>query len=269
MTKLNVNAASREELVEKAGVRPEIADAILGFRGKHGGKVTDVEALGELPGVGPATLEQLRATLDFGDKGQGQRTGNGGDKAGQEDQRETREAAERTARVVTSTARAGAETSRGAAETGVRTASTAARSGLRLAERTADAFGEAQRETARRSAEGTAELGQLFAEFVSEQTRRNLEVAATFGRAFDWGEALKAQSEFVRESLERATEFNRRYLELVGSVTRAPAGAAERQAIGKIQPTKIVVPLHVNERFLVGAAHRYVVERHTANCVID
>jgi competence ComEA-like helix-hairpin-helix protein len=233
MAKVNANSATREELVEKAGLRPEIADAILGFRGKHGGKVTDVEALGELPGVGPATLEQLRATLDFGDKGQGQRTGNGGgggDKAGLEDQRETREAAERTARVAASTARAGAETSRGAAETGVRTASTAARSGLRLAERTADAFGEAQRETARRSAEGTAELGQLFAEFVSEQTRRNLEVAATFGRAFDWGEALKAQSEFVRESLERATEFNRRYLELVGSVMRAPAGAAERQA---------------------------------------
>ena len=85
-----------------------------------------------------------------------------------------------------------------------------------------------QRETARRSAEGTAELGQLLAEFVSEQTRRNLEVATAFGRAFDWGEALKAQGEFVRESLERATEFNRRYLEIVRSVVQATASAAEQ-----------------------------------------
>ena len=237
MAKLNVNAASREELVEKAGLRPEIADAILNLRGKHGGKVTDVEALGGLPGVGPATLEQLRATLDFSDKsdkGQGQRTGNGGgdDKAGggQEARRDAKEAAERTVRVAASTARVGAETARGAAETGAQATTAAARSGLQLVERTAGAFGEAQRETARRSAEGTAELGQLLAEFVSEQTRRNLEVATAFGRAFDWGEALKAQGEFVRESLERATEFNRRYLEVVGSVMRATAGAAERQA---------------------------------------
>jgi competence ComEA-like helix-hairpin-helix protein len=203
MAKLNVNAATREELVEKAGLRPEIADAILGFRSKHGGKVNDVEALGELPGVGPATLEQLRAILDFGDKSPKTDNGSGGDKGSQEAQRDTREAAETTAR----------------------SATTAARSGPQLVERTAGALGEAQRETARRSAEGAAELGRLLAEFVGEQTRRNLEVATAFGRAFDWGEALKAQGEFVRESLERAAEFNRRYLEIVGSVMRATASA--------------------------------------------
>jgi competence ComEA-like helix-hairpin-helix protein len=233
MAKLNVNAATREELVEKAGLRPDVADAILGFRGKHGGKVTDVEALGELPGVGPATLEQLRATLDFGDKsdkGQGQKAGNGSERAGQEAQRDAKETAERTARVAASTTRAGAEAARGAAEAGAQATTTAARSGLQLVERTAGAFGEVQRETARRSAEGTTELGQLLAEFVSEQTRRNLEVATAFGRAFDWGEALKAQQEFVRESLERAAEFNRRYLEVMQSVMQATASAAERQA---------------------------------------
>jgi competence ComEA-like helix-hairpin-helix protein len=225
MAKLNVNAATREELVEKAGIRPEVADAILGFRGKHGGKVADVEALGELPGVGPATLEQLRATLDFGDKGQGQKAGNGSDRAGQEVQRDAKEAAERTVRVATSAARAGAETARDAVEAGAQATTTAARGGLQLVERTAGAVGAAQRETMRQSAEGTAELGRLLAEFVSEQTRHNLEVATAFGRAFDWGEALQAQSEFVRESLERVTRLNRRYLEIVGSVMRATASA--------------------------------------------
>ena len=50
------------------------------------------------------------------------------------------------------------------------------------------------------------------------------------GRAFDWGEVFQAQSEFVRESLERATEFNRRYLEVVQSVMRATASATEDRA---------------------------------------
>ena len=60
MPKANVNTASREQLVE-AGLRAELADEILKLRRR--GQVTGVEALGELPGVGPATLEQLRQSL--------------------------------------------------------------------------------------------------------------------------------------------------------------------------------------------------------------
>ena len=71
MPKVNANTASREELVEVAGLRPEIADAILEFRGRHG-RITSIDALEELPGVGPATLEQLGKALDFS-----QRSGNG------------------------------------------------------------------------------------------------------------------------------------------------------------------------------------------------
>jgi hypothetical protein len=37
MPKLNINDATREELVEKAELRPELADAILEFRGPEGG----------------------------------------------------------------------------------------------------------------------------------------------------------------------------------------------------------------------------------------
>ena len=55
MPKLNVNDATREQLVETAGLRPAVADALLEYRAKHGGKIASPEALGELPGVGPAT----------------------------------------------------------------------------------------------------------------------------------------------------------------------------------------------------------------------
>ena len=67
MAKANVNTVSRDELIE-AGVRAELADEIVKLRRK--GKV-GLEALEELPGVGPATLEQLRKALDFSDLAQG------------------------------------------------------------------------------------------------------------------------------------------------------------------------------------------------------
>ena len=61
MAKPNVHTASRDELVE-AGVRAELADEILKRRRKG---AIHLEALEEVPGVGPATLEQLRQALDF------------------------------------------------------------------------------------------------------------------------------------------------------------------------------------------------------------
>ena len=64
MAKPNVNTATREELVDVAGLRPDLADEILKLRRK--GKV-GLEALDEVSGVGPATLEQLRKALDFSD----------------------------------------------------------------------------------------------------------------------------------------------------------------------------------------------------------
>src|SRR5205823_3091520 len=105
-------------------------------------KIESPEALGELPGVGPATVDQLRDVLDFRDKG-----GNGHDKPGREPEREVRQTTEKAAEAV----RGGVRVAREATEVGTQATTTAARSGLQLVERTADAFGEVQRETAQRS----------------------------------------------------------------------------------------------------------------------
>jgi hypothetical protein len=115
---------------------------------------------------------------------------------------------------------------REATETGAQATTAAARGGLQLVERTAGMFGEAQRETAQRSAEATAELGRLFVELVSEQTRHNLEVATAFGRAASWGEVARLQGEFVRASFGRVNRLNGRYLEVVQDVMRATVSAA-------------------------------------------
>src|SRR4051794_34928441 len=138
MAKVNVNSATRDDLVNAAGLRPDVADAVLGFRRKHG-RITDVQALEELPGIGPATLDQLRKTLDFGDKG-----GNGGDQAGR-DERGIKE----------TTHKAAEATWQGATE-GARVAETVAREGLGIVHRVVDVAAETEREVVSRSAEGVA-----------------------------------------------------------------------------------------------------------------
>jgi len=220
MPKLNVNDATREQLVETAGLRPAVADALLEYRTKHGGKIESPEALGELPGVGPATVDQLRDVLDF--RGRNEKGGNGQDKPGREAKREVRQTTEKAAEAV----RGGVRVAREVTEAGTRATTTAARSGLQLVERTAGAFGEVQRETAQRSAEATAELGRLFVELVSEQTRHNVDMATAFGRSADWGEIARLQGEFVRASFERFNRLNGRYLEIVQDVMRATVSAA-------------------------------------------
>ncbi len=224
MPKLNINDATREELVEKTGLRPELADAILEFRGKHG-KITDVEALDELHGVGPVTLQQLRTTLAFSDRREKAGTANGGDKA-QEREKDTRETAVKTAQVVSSAARGSVKVARDTAEAGAQASSSMARGGLQLVERTAGAFGEAQRETAQQS----AELGQLFVELLNEQTGHNLQVATAFGRAVSWDEVIQAQSEYMRASFERMNQLHGRYLEIFQGMMRAATSATKDQA---------------------------------------
>ena len=213
MARVNVNSATREDLVNVAGLRPEIADAVLEYRRKHH-RITDVQALEELPGVGPATLEQLRKAFDFGDK-----EGNGRDRA---------KAGERAADTTSSAARSGAETTRQAAESGARAASTAAREGLGVVRRAVDVAAETEREVASRSAEGAAELGRLWMDLLGEQTRHNLEVATALGRAVRWDEVVEAQGEFVRVSLERLHELNRRYLEIVRGMMETTSAAVDR-----------------------------------------
>ena len=198
MAKVNVNSATRDDLVNVAGLRPDVADAVLGFRRRHG-RITDVQALEELPGIGPATVDQLRKALDVGDKGGN--GSNGGDHA-----------------------RAGER----AAATGVRVASTTAREGLDVVRGAAGAAAETGREAAGRSAEGAAELGRLWVDLLGEQTRHNLEVATALGRAVRWDEVIEAQAEFVHVSLERFGELNRRYLEIVQGVVETTSAAVDR-----------------------------------------
>lgn len=113
-----------------------------------------------------------------------------------------------------------------------------ARRGLQVVERTAGAIAEVEREVTYRSAEGTAELGRVLIDLMSQQTRHNLETLNALTGAVDWERAAKAvdwdrmfqiQSDYLRGSLERAAQLTQRYLEVTQTVVAAAASVAESE----------------------------------------
>jgi Helix-hairpin-helix motif len=226
MARVNVNTATREDLVNVAGLRPDLADEILEFRRR--GKITSVEALGEVPGLGPATLDQLRKSLDFrvqsgngDDRGEG---GHGGKHAIDKSAGVARDAADlavKLTREVTD-------------ETG-----NVAHHGLQVAQTVVASMGELQREVAQRSAEQAAGLGRALLAVAHEQTQHNANLLNALTEAVDWTKASKAvdwdklvqlQSEFLRVSLERSAQLTQHWLEVTQAVMAASASAARQQA---------------------------------------
>jgi hypothetical protein len=130
-----------------------------------------------------------------------------------------------------------AELGKRAADTGVdaarevigRTEDTARR-GVETAQRTAGVALEIERAVARRAAEGTTKIGQAFAELVQEQARHNVAVLRALSRTVDWDGVAQVQGDFVRASVERATAFTRRYLEVVQAVVASAASTTREQA---------------------------------------
>jgi len=86
-----------------------------------------------------------------------------------------------------------------------------------------------ERTATRRSAEGTTEVGQAFAELVKEQTRSNVEAFQALTRAVGWDQVARIQSELLRASFEHAAMFIRRYLE-VGQAVTTSAVSTQKQA---------------------------------------
>jgi hypothetical protein len=111
--------------------------------------------------------------------------------------------------------------------------------GVQMVRKAAGTVGEVERVAARRSAEGTAELGRALVELVNAQTRHNLETLTALSQAVDWDQVAKAvdwdrvfqiQSAYLRVSLGRAAQLTRRYVEIFQAVTVSAADTAKRQA---------------------------------------
>lgn len=60
MRNIDLNTASKEDLMEIEGISPMLADKIIDFRDERGG-IDSVDDLREVGGISELTLEELRA----------------------------------------------------------------------------------------------------------------------------------------------------------------------------------------------------------------
>ncbi len=64
---ININTASKNELMQMNGVGESRAEAIIDYREKHGG-FTAVEELTQVSGIGESTLDKNRDLLSAGEE---------------------------------------------------------------------------------------------------------------------------------------------------------------------------------------------------------
>jgi competence protein ComEA len=62
---LNLNTATKDELVALSGIGPAKAQAILGYRAQHGG-FKSVDELKDVKGIGARRFEKLKPELTVG-----------------------------------------------------------------------------------------------------------------------------------------------------------------------------------------------------------
>jgi phasin family protein len=263
MAKISLHKATREQLVEGAGLRPLVAEAILKVRDERGGEIADISALkdtlSEVKGIGPASLDQLGNVLRVSRQATKPAAEKPADtaaptaKAGSEDARQTTEAAasgvkvgadeiRRTTEEAADTATSGVKVARQTAEETAKVLVSGVQASAEEARRTMEKTAELSSLAARGSIEATSgladaekavvvhsskaasELGRFVARLVKEQVQANIEMLQALARARTWREALEAQTEFFRGNIERMTSGTSRYAETVASLTAGLAG---------------------------------------------
>lgn len=68
--RVDVNAASADDLADLPGIGQAKAEAIVAWRGMHGGCAT-LDDLNDVPGIGAATVEMIRSRAYCGAAGEG------------------------------------------------------------------------------------------------------------------------------------------------------------------------------------------------------
>ena len=253
MAKVNVNRATHEELVEAAGLRPQVAEAVLRLRDEHGGRIADLEALKEIKGVGDATLDHLREVLVAGkrpDEGAAPKKGPDGDAAPRKGEEEA--LAREDAEVTTLAAKSGSGGA-GAARADAGVTAFAAKSGgggtavHKGAEVTAFAAksggdGEVARKGGDVAREEGAEASATAARAGTDTTRKGAEVTAFVakGAAEAAQLAARAGAEGAGRFAAAGAEQTRRAL---GTVAEAQRRATERSSEAVSDLSGLVVDL--------------------------
>jgi hypothetical protein len=101
------------------------------------------------------------------------------------------------------------------------------------------ASSEEQPEIGKQAADDAAELGRMFLDLMREQTGQNLEIWRDLtmavdwehvARPVDWGRVLELESQYLRQSLERAARLTQCCLEVGPAMIATTTSAAHQQA---------------------------------------
>ena len=200
MAKISLHKATREQLVEGAGLRPMVAEAVLKVRDERGGEIADISALkdtlSDVKGIGPASLDQLGNVLKVSRQAAKPAAEKPADatapaaKAGTED-------ASRPTEAAASGVKVGAEEVRRTTEEAVDTAISSVKVARQTAEETAKVIAsgvQAGAEEAGRTVEKTADVTSLVARGGVEMVGRRVSGLADAEKA-----AVARSSEEVSE----------------------------------------------------------------------
>ena len=230
MAKINLHEATREQLVDSAGLRPLVAEAVLKVRDERGGEIADISALkdavSEVKGIGPAALDQLGDVLKVSRQATkpavetsaeaaapavkaGTEAAASGVKDGAEEVRRTTEEA---ADLATS----GVKVARQTAEETAKVTTSGVKAGAEEASRTVEKTAEITSLVARGSVEAAERVAEKTAEVTSLATRGGVEMV---GRTVSG--LADAEKAAVARSSEAASELSQFVARLVSEQVQA------------------------------------------------
>ena len=272
MAKLDLNQATREQLVDAAGLRPFVAEAVLKARDERGGELADIGALKDalegVRGVGPATLDQLGEVLKVG-RGRPARPAAG--KADDAPAPAAKAGAGKTAEVAASDVKVARRTAEEPAEVPAQ--------GVTVARQTTDRTKEPAEvaasgvKVARQVPEEPAEVPTPAVKAGAEEVRRTVErtaevvpmaargAAETVGRATE--KAAEVASATARDGAEAGKAAAARSGEAAGGLGRVFAELARDQARANVEALRALArartwgeALEVQAGFLRGNVER-------------
>lgn len=209
-SKLDLNEATQQELIDLAGLPKRVAEAILKRREERG-PYTSFDELADIEGLGKDVLERLRGTIEVAtDVGQA---------AAEQGREQIARLAEVSRDNVQRLAGTQAEAVRSAADAAAGLGQTAAKRSGEIAARAVNGTGRAAGDVLR--------VGTLWFSYWPEQVGENLQLVNRLATCRNWHDAVELHGAYVQSSLQRLADRVTSTVDLLASVGRIGIGTAQ------------------------------------------